>query len=87
VAHAAVSDLHVLLAPEPDHHPRRGALWSLRVQVFELIELAAERGDVDELSRLADSGNATAAAQLAEFTAEDASHSRDGLRSFNGPGP
>jgi hypothetical protein len=28
---------------------------------FELIELAAERGDVDELRRLADSGNATAA--------------------------
>ena len=33
VAHAAVSDLHVLLAPELDHHPRRGAPWSLRVQV------------------------------------------------------
>ena len=41
-----------------------------RDAVDELIELASERGDLDELRRLADSGNTTAAAQLAELAAE-----------------
>jgi hypothetical protein len=36
----------------------------------ELIELAAELGDMDELRRLADSGNRTAAEQLKELTDE-----------------
>jgi hypothetical protein len=43
-------------------------------------------GDVDELRRQADRGNATADAQLAEFTAEDVSRCRDGLRSSKAPG-
>jgi hypothetical protein len=38
--------------------------------VDELIELATERGDMDELRRLADKGNTTAAEQLLELTAE-----------------
>jgi hypothetical protein len=41
-----------------------------RDAVDELIELASERGDLDELRRLADGGNATAAAQLADLAAE-----------------
>jgi len=40
------------------------------VATDQLIELALERGDVDELRRLADAGNATAAAQLAELAAD-----------------
>ena len=36
----------------------------------ELIELAPERGDMDELRHFADRGNATATDQLMEFTAE-----------------
>jgi len=34
----------------------------------ELIQLAGERGDMAELRRLADQGNATAADQLTELT-------------------
>ena len=36
----------------------------------ELIELAGERGDMDELRRLADNGNTTAADQLIEVATE-----------------
>lgn len=36
----------------------------------ELIELAVERGDLDELRRLADGGNTDAADVLLELTAE-----------------
>jgi len=38
--------------------------------IDELIELAAEQGDMDELRRLADMGNTTAAEQYMELTAE-----------------
>ena len=37
----------------------------------ELIELAAERGALDELRRLAAAGNTTAADQLIELTSEE----------------
>ncbi|MFE1819416.1 hypothetical protein ACFW9S_10450 [Streptomyces anulatus] len=36
----------------------------------ELIELAAEHGDLAELRRLSDQGNSTATDQLAELTSE-----------------
>jgi hypothetical protein len=36
----------------------------------QLIELATERGDIDELRRLADQGNSTAADQLVELASE-----------------
>ena len=38
--------------------------------VDELIELGSERGDLDELRRLADGGSATAREQLAELVSE-----------------
>jgi hypothetical protein len=41
-----------------------------RDAVDELIELASEREDLDELRRLADGRNAAAAAQLGELAAE-----------------
>ena len=38
--------------------------------VDELIELAAERGDMNELQRLADKGNTTASEQLSDLVGE-----------------
>jgi len=77
-------------APAPPHlrPPPQLDLFAGTYLVVQgpLIESRPNAGDVDELRRQAGRGNATADAQLAESTAEDVSHCRDGLRSSTAPG-
>jgi hypothetical protein len=55
---------------------RRRAESGDRDATDELVELAAELGDLDELRRLADGGNATATDQLIELATEGDSRPR-----------